>query len=372
MNIPIADLKAQYFSIKSEIDIAIADVIEHSSFILGSAVRSFEEQFARVHNVRHCVAVGSGTDALHLALWAAGVKEGDEVITVPFTFIATIEAIHLLGAKPVFVDINAETFTLDTSKLQQAITTKSKAILPVHLYGQPAAMDDIIEIAKKHNLVVIEDAAQAHLAKFKNKFVGEWGDAACFSFYPVKNLGAFGEAGAIVTNDDVLAQRMFQIRDHGQVEKYRHEMLGHNYRMDGIQGAVLGVKLRYLNSWTQRRRELAATYKQMLSGVGDLKLPHEHSDVYHVYHLFVTLTNHRTDLQKYLSDNGVATSIHYPIPLHLQSASQSLGYKKGDFPVSESVAGQCLALPLFAEMSDEQQQYVVEQVKSFFTISRQD
>jgi dTDP-4-amino-4,6-dideoxygalactose transaminase len=368
MNVPIVDLKAQYLSIKDEIDTAIAEVINHSSFILGNSVREFEQQFAAAHNVKHCIAVGSGTDALHIALWAAGVRQGDEVITVPFTFIATVEAISLVGAKPVFVDIDSTTFTMDTSKVEDAITARTKAILPVHLYGQPAAMDVITAIASKHNLAVIEDAAQAHLAKFKNRYVGEWGTAACFSFYPAKNLGAFGEAGAVITNDDKLAETMRRLRDHGQIEKYRHGMLGHNYRMDGIQGAVLGVKLRHLLQWTEQRRLLAETYRRLLSGVGDLTLPYHHPDAYHVNHLFVLLTEQRNKLLHYLSDKGIATAVHYPLPLHLQPACSGLGYSKGDFPVSESVAERCLALPLYAEMSNEQQLYVVEQVKDFFSV----
>lgn len=366
MTVPIADLHAQYLSLKNEIDSAISEVLHNSSFILGAAVRDFEERFAKAHNVKHCIAVGSGTDALHLALWAAGVKQGDEVITVPFTFIATVEAIVLLGAKPVFVDIQPDTFTLDPARISDVITSKTRAVLPVHLYGQLAAMDTICDIARQHNLIVIEDAAQAHLAKYRNTYTGEQSTAACFSFYPAKNLGAFGEAGAVITNDDVLALRMRQMRDHGQVEKYHHGMWGHNYRMDGIQGAVLGVKLRYLEQWTRRRRELAAQYKKLLAGVGDLKLPYEHPDAYHVYHLFVVLTRRRNELQQFLADNGIGTAIHYPIPLHLQEACKELNYEKGDFPVSEEVASQCLALPLYAEMTNEQQLYVVEKVKDFF------
>lgn len=366
MIVPFVDLKAQYRVLQEEIDQAIKQVIDSSSFILGKAVSDFEERFANAHGVRHCVAVGSGTDSLHLSLWSAGVRDGEEVITVPFTFIATAEAILLTGAKLIFVDIDHKTFTMDVSKLVDAITPKTKAIIPVHLYGQCAAMDDIMKIAERYNLIVIEDAAQAHLAKYKNKYTGQWGTAACFSFYPVKNLGAFGEAGAVITNEDELAATMRQLRDHGQVEKYLHRRWGHNYRMDGIQGAVLGVKLKYLQQWTERRRQIAELYRNLLEGTGDLILPYVHPEAYHVYHLFVVLTKHRLQLRNYLAEHGIATAIHYSTPLHCQPAFQALGYAKGSFPVSESVAEQCLALPMYAELLDEQVYAVAERIQKFF------
>jgi len=366
MNIPLVDLQAQYRSIKPEIDAAIQNVIDTSQFILGKAVHDFEEAFAKAHGVKHCIAVGSGTDALHVALWAAGIKEGDEVITVPFTFIATVEAISLLGAKPVFVDIDPKTYTMDPSKVERAITPRTKAILPVHLYGQPAAMDELSEIARRHKLILIEDAAQAHLAKYHGKYVGQFGALTCFSFYPGKNLGAYGEAGAVITDDESLAAKMRKLRDHGQSEKYKHEMWGHNYRMDGFQGAVLGVKLKYLPRWTQRRRQIAGLYRKLLNGVGDLVLPFEAPNVEHVYHLFSVRTKRRSDLQKYLAGKGIATGLHYPIPLHMQPAYLHLGYHKGDFPVSEAVAGDCLSLPVFADLTDEQVGFVADCVKEFY------
>jgi dTDP-4-amino-4,6-dideoxygalactose transaminase len=366
MNIPLVDLQAQYRAIKPEIDAAIQGVLDSSQYILGKAVTDFETAFAAAHDAKHCVALGSGTDALHVALWALGVTTGDEVITVPFTFIATAEAISLTGAKPIFVDIDPDTYCMDPAKLEQAITPRTKAIIPVHLYGQAAPMGKIMEIARKHNIPVIEDAAQAHLAKCDAKFIGRFGIITCFSFYPGKNLGAYGEAGATTTDDDVLAQKMRQLRDHGQVKKYSHEMLGLNYRMDGIQGAVLGVKLKYLDSWTERRREIAAYYNRELKGVGDLELPVERAGGRHVYHLYVVKSKRRDALQKYLNEKGIATGLHYPIPLHMQPAYKSLGYHVGDFPVSEQVGRECLSFPVFAEITEAQLKYVVTEIKEFY------
>jgi dTDP-4-amino-4,6-dideoxygalactose transaminase len=366
MNVPLVDLKKQYQNIKPEIDAAIQDVINNTAFILGKAVSEFETAFAKAHNVKHCIAVGSGTDALHAMLWAAKIGPGDEVITVPFTFIATVEAISLVGAKPVFVDIDPKTFTMDPAKLEAAITPRTKAILPVHLYGQAAEMDRIGEIAKKHNIILFEDAAQAHLAKFKGKSIGEFGLATGFSFYPGKNLGAYGEGGGVITNDDAFALRIRQLRDHGQSEKYKHQFWGHNYRMDGIQGAVLGVKLKHLAAWTERRREIAAIYTKRLTGIPGLVLPHEAAGAYHVYHQYSLSTSRRNDLQKFLADKGIATGLHYPLSLHMQDAYKDLGYPRGAFPVSEKAADECISLPLFSEMTEEQISHVTDQVRAFF------
>jgi len=374
MNVPLADLKAQYRSIKPEIDSAIQNVIENTQFILGKAVSDFEQAFAQAHRTKHCIAVGSGTDALHAALWALGIGRGDAVITTPFTFIATVEAISLTGAQPLFVDIDPKTYTMDPQKLEALIakhnaqkdSPKVKAILPIHLYGQPAAMTAIMEIAKKYNAAIIEDAAQSHIAKYAGKFVGNFGAAACFSFYPGKNLGAYGEAGGIITNDDALAKKLRQLRDHGQSEKYKHQFWGHNYRMDGIQGAVLGVKLKYLNAWTTRRRTIAELYKQQFAGVGDLVVPYEAPEAFHVYHQFVVRTKQRPAFQQFLTEKGVASALHYPIPLHFQEAYLHLGYTKNDFPVSEACAEECISLPAYPEMTDDQIGYVMDTVKSFF------
>ncbi len=366
MNIPLVDLKGQYRSIKSEIDTAIQEVIDKSSFILGQAVTDFESEFARAHNVKHCIAVGSGTDALHLALWGLGISRGDEVITVPYTFIATAEAISLTGATPVFIDIEPKTYTMDPAKIEGALTPKTKALIPVHLYGQPAAMEPIMEIARRHNLKVVEDAAQAHLAKYKGRSVGEFGACTCFSFYPGKNLGAYGEAGAVITNDDVLAQKLRQLRDHGQSRKYEHEFWGHNYRMDGIQGAVLRVKLKYLPRWTERRRAIARMYDAGLKEIAGVGLPFESPDTYHVYHLYVIATKRRGELQKYLGEKGISTGLHYPKSLHMQAAYADLHYSKGSFPLSEKAADECISLPIYAEMTNEQVGYVIKTVKDFF------
>ncbi len=366
MTVPLVDLKSQYARIKPEVDAAVQEVINSSAFILGKAVTEFENAFAHAHHIRYCIAVGSGTDALHAVLWALGITAGDEVITVPYTFIATAEAISLLGAKPVFIDIEPKTFTMDPAAIERAITSKTKALIPVHLYGQPANMDAICDIARRHKLPVIEDAAQAHLAKYNDRFVGEYGVATCFSFYPGKNLGAYGEAGAVTTNNDEIAGKLRQIRDHGQSQKYQHEFLGHNYRMDGIQGAVLGVKLKYLQGWTERRREIANMYRNLLTGVGDLVMPYESPAAYHVYHLFVLRTKQRTALQNHLSAKGISTGLHYPIPLHLQPAYYHLNYPEGRFPHSELASKECLSLPIYAEMTNEQVTQVSMSVKDFF------
>jgi dTDP-4-amino-4,6-dideoxygalactose transaminase len=365
-SIPLADLQAQYRSIKPEIDLAIQQILDSSQYVLGKAVSDFEEAFAAAHGVRHCVGVGSGTDALHVALWAEGITAGDEVITVPFTFIATIEAISLLGAKPVLVDVDPRTYTMDPAELAKKITQRTKAILPVHLYGQTAKMDEIEQIAAGRKIPIIEDAAQAHLARFGAKCVGNFGKSACFSFYPGKNLGAYGEAGAVLTNDDNLAKKMRQLRDHGQSAKYKHEFWGHNYRMDGIQGAVLGVKLKHLERWTERRRQIASQYRDGLSGIGDIVLPYEYSQSYHVYHLFVIKTRCRNDLQAWLNGKGVSTGLHYPIPLHLQPAYSHLGFGRGAFPKSEDAADYCLSLPMYAELTSDQVEKVIESVKEFY------
>jgi dTDP-4-amino-4,6-dideoxygalactose transaminase len=366
MKVAFVDLQAQYQSLKNEMVPAVMTIMESSQFILGKAVEDFEKGFAEAHGMKHCVGVGTGTDALHIALWALNVGPGDEVITVAHTFIATAEAISLTGAKPVFVDVDPVTYTMNPNQLEKAINNKTKAIIPVHLYGQPAAMTEIIAIAGRHGIPVVEDACQAHLAQYDGKFVGQFGTAAAFSFYPGKNLGAYGEGGGVTTNDDSLAKRMRMIRDHGSEKKYHHAMWGHNYRLHGIQGAVLGVKLPHLNSWTEARRNHAARYVEQLRGVGDLLLPMESPHARHVYHLFVVQTANRDDLQLYLSSRGISTGLHYPIPLHLQEAYKSLCYKQGDFPVSEKIAARGLSLPMYAELTNEHIEYVASAIKDFF------
>ena len=366
MNVPFVDLRAQYASIKSEIDSAIQNILDTSEFVQGATVRRFEEQFSEVQRVRHTIACGSGTDALHLPLWGLSIGPGDEVITAANTFIATTEAILLAGAKPVLVDIHESSYTIDPAKVEAALTDRTKVIMPVHLYGQACDMDPIVEIAKRHSLIIIEDACQAHLAEYKGKRVGSFGAAAGFSFYPGKNLGAYGEAGAVVTNDTTLFKKLSKLRDHGQVEKYLHEMFGHNYRMDGIQGAILEAKLRYLGQWTDARRRVAQLYNERLKRIPGVLIPKEMEYARHVYHLYVIRVSDRETLQKYLKEKGIATGLHYPIPLHLQKAFSFYGYCKGDFPVTERAAGEILSLPMYPELTEEQVDYVCDTIRGFF------
>lgn len=366
MQIPFLDLKLQYQSIKAEVDDAIHQVLDTTSFILGKSVHDFESQFGQAHEVTHCIGVSSGTDGNHLALWALGIKAGDEVIMPANTFIATAWGATLCGATPVFVDCEAESYNIDPALVEAAITPKTKAIVAVHLYGQPADLDPLREIARKHNLFLVEDCAQAHLAEYKGKKVGGLSDIASFSFYPGKNLGAYGEAGAVTTNNDELARTVKMMREHGSEKKYYHEIFGHNYRMEGIQGAVLGVKLKYLNEWTEKRRTAAKKYGDMLQGVGDIIVPREMPYAKHVYHLYVIKTARRDELQRYLSDNGVGTGLHYPLPLHLQKCFCNLEYIQGQFPQTEVLASQCLSLPMFAELTDDQIEYVVHTIKEFY------
>lgn len=370
MKVPLADLHAQYLLLKTDIDAAIGEILSTSQYILGKAVANFERAFADAHGVKHCVAVGSGTEALHLPLWALGVGPGDAVATVPFTFIATLEAVSILGATPLLVDIEPGTYTMDPKKLDELLRSPRgkaiKAVMPVHLYGQTAQMGEISALARTNGVSVVEDACQAHLARYEGSYVGNHGAAAGFSFYPGKNLGAYGEAGGILTNDDALALKMRQLRDHGQVEKYKHAFWGYNYRMDGIQGAVLGAKLPKLREWTLRRQDVAQKYRAGLSGVGDLVMPAVGPGCEHVYHLFVVRTKRRAELQQFLSGREISTAVAYPIPLHLQDAYRHLGYAQGDFPESERASEEVLALPMFAELSDPQVAYVIDGVRAFF------
>ena len=351
--IPFVDLKAQYLSIKKEIDEAVSRVLMNSSFILGPEVAQFEEGFARRCGVAECVGVNSGTSALHLALLAAGVGPGDEVITVPFTFVATAAAIRYTGAKPVFVDIDPKSFTMNANLIEAVITAKTKAIIPVHLYGQPADMDPIIDIARKRGMVIIEDAAQAHLAEYKGRLAGSMGDLGCFSFYPGKNLGAYGEGGAVVTNNAEYARTIRMLRDWGQQQKGYHELLGYNYRMEGIQGAILRVKLRYLDAWTDARRKHAAQYNGLLAGSA-VKTPEEMPYAKHVYHVYAIRAAQRDQLQKKLVSREIHAGVHYQLPVHLQRAFSNMGYREGDFPQSEKAAKEVLSLPIYAELTEAQ------------------
>jgi dTDP-4-amino-4,6-dideoxygalactose transaminase len=348
--IALADLNAQYHHLKGEIDAAIGRVLESSRFILGPEVEAFEDAFAAYCGTRHAIGMNSGTSALHLALLAAGAQAGDEVLTVPFTFVATAAAIRYTGARPVFVDIDPVSFNMRPDAIERAITPRTRIIMPVHLYGQTADMDPILEIARRHNLVVIEDAAQAHGAEYRGRRAGSMGDIACFSFYPGKNLGAFGEGGAVVTNNDETARVIRLLRDWGQTERYEHIVAGYNYRMDGLQGAILNVKLKYLPAWTEARRANARRYADLLAGAG-LTLPAEMPYARHVYHVYAVRTPQRRELREALLAQGVQTAIHYPIPLHLQPAHSDLGYREGDFPAAEQAAREVLSIPVHPELT---------------------
>ena len=351
--IPLVDLKAQHRSLTSEILTAVEHVLESGQFVLGDQVAAFEREFADHADATEAVAVNTGTSALHLALLAAGIGPGDEVITVPFTFVATVAAIGYTGARAVFVDIDPATFTMDVTQLEQAITTDTKAILPVHLYGHPADMDPILDVARRHGLVVIEDACQAHGAEYKGRRVGSIGLIGAFSFYPGKNLGACGEGGMAVTSDPECARTMRMLRDWGQDRKYHHALKGFNYRMEGLQGSILRVKLRHLDAWTEARRAHARKYASELAGA-DVVTPSEQPWARHVYHVYAIRTAAREALQRTLLANGVQTGIHYPIPVHLQPAYADLGYRLGQFPHSERAADEVLSLPMYPELSNVQ------------------
>jgi len=360
--IPLVDLKTQYHNIKAEIDAAISGILESSQFILGREVAAFENDFAAYCGGGTAIAVNSGTSALHLALLAAGIGPGDEVITVPFTFVATVAAIRYTGATPVFVDIDLASFTMDVNAIERAITPRTKAIMPVHLYGQPADMDPIMAIARKHNLIVIEDAAQAHGAEYKGRRVGSIGDLAGFSFYPGKNLGAYGEAGAVITNNPEYIRTIRMLRDWGQEERYKHVLRGYNYRMEGIQGAILKVKLKYLEGWTEARRSHGAKYTELLAG-SDVITPTVMPYARHVYHVYALRTANRARLQDALTAAGVQTGIHYPIAIHMLEAHKDLGYHAGDFPMAEQAAREELTIPLFPELTDQQLETVATAVR---------
>lgn len=362
--IPLVDLKAQYAAIQPDVDSAIRRVVENTSFILGSEVNAFEKAFANVCGVKHCVGVGSGTAALELTLRALGLGPGDEVITVAHTFIATAEAISAVGATPIFIDVDPQTYNMSSSALLQTIGERTGAIIPVHIYGQPADMTTITAIAGQHGIPVIEDAAQAHAAVWAGRKAGGLGTAACFSFYPGKNLGAYGDAGAVTTDDDAVAEQVRLLRNHGRHDKYLHEIKGFGHRIDALQSAILGAKLPYLEEWTAARRRLAARYHQLLSDL-ELMLPYVDPQAEPAWHLYVIRVPLRDELLDYLKKQGIGAGVHYPIPLHLQPAYADLGYAPGSLPVTEAVARSCLSLPLYPEMSDEQQDRVVAAIRTF-------
>ena len=363
--IPYLDLRAQMKPLRAELDAVIARTLDNCSFCLGPDVVQFEKDFAKFCGAEHCVAMNSGTSALHIALLLLGVGPGDEVITTPFTFVATSWAISYVGATPVYVDIEDATFNLDPQLVEKAITPKTKAVMPVHLYGQPFNVEAILKICRKHQLPLVEDSAQSHGAKFKGKVIGTFGDISCFSFYPGKNLGAAGEGGALVTNNAAFAKRARALREHGSTVRYYHDEVGYNYRMEGIQGAVLGVKLPHLQKWTDARRRVAHRYHQLLQDT-PLQLPLEAGFAESAYHLYVVRHPRRDEVKAHLDANGVGCALHYPLPLHLQKCYASLGHKIGDFPFAEKAGRECLSLPIYPELTDAQIERVAAVVKDFF------
>lgn len=394
MNISLIDLKRQYKTIKEEADKKVLEILSSAQYIMGENVKEFEKEISEYLGVKHSISVGNGTDALIIALKALGIGEGDEVITTPYTFFATAESISIVGATPVFVDVDIDTYNIDPEKIEEKITDKTKAIMPVHIFGQPCDMDSINKIAKKYNLKVIEDACQAIGAEYKGKMIGGISDIACFSFFPTKNLGCAGDGGMIVTNDDKLATICRALRTHGSgadghkayniihnIEedatedesndntvynplKYYNYLIGQNSRLDEIQAAILRIKLRELDKWNNKRRENAIFYNEQLK---DTKLvtPFEDKDVKHVYHLYIIQSENRAELVNYLKDNGIATGIYYPVPLHLQKAYKNLGYKEGDLPNAEYLSHRTFAIPVFPELTDEEKKYIVEKLKEF-------
>lgn len=363
MKVPFLDLKAQYESIRDEIHAAIQQVLDKTAFAGGPFVQKFEEEFAGFCGTKHCIGVGSGTDALWLTLLGLGIGPGDEVITVPNTFIATAEAISFCGAKPVFVDVDEKTYNMNPKLLDAAITTRTKAILPVHLFGQMADMDPIMEIAGRRGLFVVEDACQAHGAEYKGRKSGSMGTAGCFSFYPGKNLGAYGEAGAVVTNSAELDKKIRMLRDHGQAKKYYHGLIGWNARMDGLQGAVLSVKLKHIQDWNEGRRRNAKMYGDLLTRAGAVVLPREQDGMKHVYHIYAIRVQDRDAFINRLAEKDIHCGIHYPIPLHLQEAYKSLGHHRGSFPVAEKSAAEFVSLPMFPELTPEQIRYAAREIE---------
>jgi dTDP-4-amino-4,6-dideoxygalactose transaminase len=363
--IPYFDLPAQIRAIRKDLDAALARTLDNCSFCLGPDVAQFEKDFAEYCGAKYCVGFNSGTSALHVALLSLGVGAADEVITTPLTFVATSWAISYTGAKPVFVDIDDATFNLNPALVENAMSPRTKAVLPVHLYGQPFDVDAVLNICRKHELPMVEDACQSHGAKYRGKTIGTFGEISCYSFYPGKNLGACGEGGAFVTNNPDLAARAKSLREHGSTRRYYHDEIGFNYRMEGFQGAVLGVKLKHLPKWTAERRRVAKRYTELLGGT-PLQLPREADFAESVWHLYVVRHPRRDELKKFLEDNGVGCAVHYPIPLHLQKAYAHLGHRPGDFPVAEKAAQECLSLPIYPELTDAQIARVVEVINKFF------
>lgn len=370
MKVPLLDLKAQYDTIRGEIKVAIEEVLESQHFILGPAVGKLEAEIAEYVNAKYAVGVASGSDALLLALMAVGIRDGDEVITTPYTFFATVGAIARLNAKSVFVDIEPKNYNIDPGQIEAKITKRTKAIIPVHLYGQSAEMDEILKIAKRHGVKIIEDAAQAIGTEYKGRRVGSIGDFGCFSFFPSKNLGGFGDGGIITTNNDEYAEKLKVLRVHGSKPKYYHKVIGCNSRLDAIQAAIISTKLRHLDKWTEGRRKNAELYNEafMAKGVADrfINLPNEDKDGRHIYNQYVLRVKKRDELMAYLKVKEIGTEVYYPLPLHLQECFSCLGYKQGDFPISESAAQETVAIPVYPELTETQHKYVVNAICEFY------
>ncbi|MHC4336633.1 MAG: DegT/DnrJ/EryC1/StrS family aminotransferase [Planctomycetota bacterium] len=365
MRVPFLDLKAQYATIKDEIIRAISDVCESQFFALGPAVEAFEEKIASYCGSRYAIGVSSGSDALLVSLMALGIKAGDEVITTPFTFFSTAGSVVRVGAKPVFVDVDADSYNIDVGCIEEKITKKTQAIIPVHLFGQVVQMKAIMEIARRHDLAVIEDAAQAVGASHDGIKCGNFGDCGCFSFYPSKNLGGFGDGGLVTTNDEKVAEKIRILRDHGQSPRYFYKVLGGNFRLDGIQGAVLTVKLKYLNEWNERRRQNAALYDKMFAD-SPIKRPKIDPNNVSIYHQYTVTVTNRDQLQEFLAENEIGSAVFYPKPLHLQECFKQLGYKEGDFPVAERLCGEVLSLPIYPELKQEQIEYAAGTALKFY------
>jgi dTDP-4-amino-4,6-dideoxygalactose transaminase len=366
MKVPFLDLKAQLPQIRNEIEERFSRIVDNTAFVCGEEVQEFEEKFAELHDVKYTAGLSSGTDGNHLALLCGGIGKEDEVIVPVYTFIATAEATSYTGAIPVFVDVDDKTFNIDVNSIEEKITSRTKAINPVHLFGQPSDLDRVKEIADKHDLLVIEDSAQAHCAEYRGKRVGGIGYAASWSFYPGKNLGAWGEAGALTTSDEEVYRKARMLRDHGSEKKYYHDCVGFNYRMSEFQAAVLNVKMKYIEEWTEKRRLHAYRYNQRLKEIDSVITPSVLDGVRHVYHLYVIRAKERDKLQAYLKENGIGTGLHYPFPLHFTNAYSYLGYKEGAFPVAEKIAGEVLSLPMYAELTEEQIDYVCEKIRNFY------
>lgn len=368
MMVPFVDLKAQYQTIASQVDEAMRRVAADADFVLGKDVEMFEREFADFCEAEYAIGLDSGTSALEIALRAHGIGEGSEVITVSHTFYATVAAISYTGARPVLVDVDRDTYNIDTGKIEAAITDRTKAVVPVHLYGQSADLDPLLEIARKHNLIVIEDACQSHGARYKGKRVGALGDAGCFSFYPGKNLGAYGDAGMVVTNNKATADRIRLLRNYGQPQKYQHVIMGYNRRLDSLQAAVLRVKLQYLDEWNASRQRAARLYDELLEDTKGIRTPYVAEESSHAYHLYVVQHSERDRLMGYLREQGVATGLHYPTPVHLQPCYEDLGLRSGALPITEALASRVISLPMFAEITAEQIRYVCDHVKTFVSL----